>query len=658
MGLAVSVALLPTPEVPPFAKIKERYESSDVDVLDKDGRLLSRVRRDFSSRRLVWKSLDSLPANLSEDLIHSEDKNFHQHRGVDVEALVAATWQRWRYGSSRGGSTISYQLVRLLFPEERGRTFGNRVRQAKLALELDRKWGKGEILEAYLNLAPFRGEARGIEAAAWSEFRLDASHLNASESAWLVSRLRGPNASLEKVAQRACWLRPEACPEVTELQAKLAKGIPQGRRSERALHLSYRASSLARGGRIKTKVDSQLQEFAEKSLQTRLREIEGQNVKDGAVLVLDNASGEVLAYVGSSGPISDAPEVDGVQAVRQVGSTLKPFLYALAIQKNVLEPDSWIDDSPLEITFPSGVYRPRNHDREFRGWVRVRQALGSSLNVPAVKALSMMPLVDFWQLLRDLGFHQLRSPDDYGPALALGVADMSLWDLTNAYRTFANRGVYRPARMPGRPVEELERRVFTEETVSTIEKILLDPENRVLGFGVQGARMTPSFRAAFKTGTSKDMRDNWCLGWTKDYTVGVWIGNFDGASMWDVSGLTGSAPIWLDIVSELHRRSPQDLPEPSLAFREVQGPVRAKRPKILYPRDGLILAKDPDIPERMQKVPFVTDSLGRGDLVWSVNGQFFAQAKDEKMWTPVRGKHRIELSDGKNVFEQIEIIVK
>ena len=396
--------------------------------------------------------------------------------------------------------------------------------------------------------------------------------------------------------------------------------------------------------------------------------IRDRSAHDAAVLVADNASGDVLAYVASSGDLSSARHVDGIQAARQAGSTLKPFLYALALDRHLLTAASLLEDSPLEIATGNGLFRPRDYDEHFRGLVSLRTALAGSLNVPAVRALLLIGPDALTERLRGLGFAGVHRPGDYyGPALALGSADVTLWELVNAYRALANGGVATPLHLRPDDAPPVPARVYSADTAFVVSDVLADRDSRSVTFGLDNPLATP-FWTAVKTGTSKDMRDNWCVGYSRRYTVGVWVGNFSGAPMRDVSGITGAAPIWAEVMSWLHRDLPSDAPAPPPGVRgavttfadAAESPrrewflagtepvpvdaVRAHAPRILAPTDGSVLALDPDIPAPRQRVAFEADSCGNGAR-WLLDGTDAGSAAQLTLWQPVAGFHTLTLVD-------------
>jgi penicillin-binding protein 1C len=385
---------------------------------------------------------------------------------------------------------------------------------------------------------------------------------------------------------------------------------------------------------------------------------------------VDNKTGDVLAYVGASGELSSARHVDGIRARRQAGSALKPFLYGMALDHRLLTPASLLEDAPLEMPVAGGMYRPRNYDERFNGLVTVRTALAASLNVPAVRTLNLVGVETFVEQLRRLGFSGLtESGEFYGPSLALGSADVSLWELVNAYRTLANGGVWSPLRLTLNEAKaHAGRRLYSEQAAFLLSSILADRESRSVTFGLENPLAT-RFWSAVKTGTSKEMRDNWCVGYSQRYTVGVWVGNFSGRPMRHVSGITGAAPVWLDVMAWLHRRAPSQTPNPPAGVLaravdsrgeadaprvewflqgtepETSTPRRAMgRPRIIAPPREALIALDPDIPPSRQRIVFEAHD-GGVPLRWVLDGADLGSATDLLMWEPRPGKHTLLLVD-------------
>ncbi|MDR6154452.1 penicillin-binding protein 1C [Acidovorax delafieldii] len=586
--------------IPTFDEVRADFKPSDTLILSREGGVLQRLRTDATVRRGQWVPLADVSPALRQALVLSEDKRFFEHSGVDWRAASAAAWGNLWNQRTRGASTITMQLAGLLDGDWRqgpgGRTVVQKVGQTVAAQVLDRRWRKDQILEAYLNLVPFRSELVGIDALSRTLFDKAAHGLDDREAAVAAALVRAPNARPALVAQRACGVLRDM-QQRTGIQAarvdcdaldlfttaalqRRAFDASEGVAPHFARYLlRQRDKDSAVPERVTSTLRAPLQRFAMQSLQQHLRELRGRHVEDGAVLVLDNATGAVLAWVGSSGQLSQASEVDGVLALRQPGSTLKPFLYAQAIAERRLTAASLVEDSPAQITTAGGLYIPQNYDRQFRGWVSVRTALAASLNVPAVRTLVMVTPDAFHRQLGAVGMPLRESGDYFGYSLALGSPEVPLLHLTNAYRTLANGGRASPVAVTfvngGRqgslaPADAKPR--FTPaldpRAAFIVGDILSDGNARARTFGTDSVLAT-RFWTAVKTGTSKDMRDNWAVGWSERYTVGVWVGNASGAAMHEVSGTSGAAPIWAAVMGFLHAR------EPSRAPKAPQGLVRA-----------------------------------------------------------------------------------
>ena len=663
--------------VPDFEAVKSGWRSSYAALLDRHGEVLIRQRQDKTAHRLDWTPLNRVSPALVDALIFVEDRDFYRHHGVDWGAFTRASLKYLTGQQTRGASTLSMQTAALLDPSLAWRTGGRPLdrkwRQLRAARALDARWGKERILEAYLNLTQWRGDLQGIDAASQALFGKRPSGLDRAESILLVSLLSSPNMTPAQAAKRACVMIAAGydadCPTVHALADSRLRHRSLGLDDDPAL-LSLASRLLTTAGQdASTTLDRRLQHFAEEALREQLVSLQAQQANGGAVLVLDNRRGEVLAYVGNSGLDADSLWVDSVQAQRQAGSTLKPFLYGLALEQNRLTAATVLEDSPVNIATERGLYVPQNYEHDFKGPVTVRTALSSSLNVPAVRTLQLTGVDGFWQVLRGYGFGLKEDAEFYGSALALGGADITLWELANAYRALANGGVWSPVRLgpgeSGNPVPPATPRL-SPQTAFILANILSDRNARSLTFGYENPLATP-FWTAVKTGTSKDMRDNWCVGFSRHYTVAVWVGNMQGRPMRDVSGVSGAAPVWQAVISRLEQGGEDAGPPPPPVgvvqqtvsfdgvelppvrewFREgtQQGTVQFEADtvaRIVYPVDGTIIALDPDMPVQVQKVMLRTRSGGETLQLW-LNGRWLAQAGEPVAWPPKRGRFRLEL---------------
>jgi len=661
---------------PGFAEFRAAHQVSDFTLLDRHGEPLQTLRLDKTRRALPWVPLQDMSPALLRALLLSEDRRFFEHSGVDWSAVAASAWGNLWNTRTRGASTLTMQLAGLLDEDLArpggGRSLGQKLGQTLLARRLEARWSKAQILEAYLNSVPFRGELVGINALAQTLFGKTPAGLDAQEAALAAALLRAPNSKPALVAQRACAVLGEqglSCAGAEgQLVAALQRrtGMPLG--AQLAPHYARRVLRADGPPAQASSLDARLQRLAVAALKQQLAELSGRNVEDGAVLVLDNASGAVLAWVGSSGgSLSGAAELDFVQARRQPGSTLKPFVYQLALEKRLITAASLLDDSPAQLSTGHGLYLPQNYDREFRGWVSVRAALGNSLNVPAVRVGAMLGADTLFQRLNAWGLGLSESGGYYGDSLALGSPDLSLLALTNAYRALANGGVWGP--VPGKP----QRRVADAASAFIVNDMLADNSARALTFGLDSELATRGF-AAVKTGTSKDMRDNWCLGFTSRYTIGVWVGNAGGEAMHGVSGVSGAAPIWQTLARYLHEGRPSRTPtappgllrqaiefegrrEPAREEWFVKGteqtrllasaPLREQRALgIAHPREGSIFALDPDIPPQAQKIRFE----GQSGL-WLLDGRPLGRGA-RLSWAPWPGRHELSLKDARGQVVQ------
>ena len=670
--------------LPSFKHVRGSFSRSEAILLDRHYQVLHEFRIDPAGRRLQWVELGEISPALTSAVIFAEDKRFSQHQGIDWKAMAGALKSLLSSRYERGASTITMQLASKLLPELQPKTSHHSLRQKckqiQAAWILERSWSKAEILEAYLNLVTFRGELQGIATASKGLFDKKPHGLDSSESVILASLLRSPSASPDQVASRACELSESLslhlnCSALVSTTQK-ALSLPYTIQPEIALapHVAWRLLEPRRGqvrGSLTQMVctlDQKLQRFATESLQQHLLSVQGQNVHDGAILVADNKTGEILAYVGNVGALASARYVDGVQARRQAGSILKPFLYGLAFDKLLVTPASLLDDAPLDIPAANGIYRPENYDKQFHGLVTARTALASSLNIPAVKLLNLTGVDLFVQKLEDFGFERLQSPDFYGPSLALGSADVTLWELVNAYRTLANSGVWSPLRLTFDEEAKFSRRqALSAGSAFILSDILSDRESRSETFHLESPLAT-RFWTAVKTGTSKDMRDNWCVGFSDHYTVGVWAGNFSGQPMWNVSGITGAAPVWTELMTWLHHHlhSKAPVPPPEVVARRIELSglgydrtewflkgtetlmVKAASDqsnfRIVYPTSGTIIALDPEIPEDQQKLFFECQPRGN-KLQWRLDGESAGPAGSLLLWSPQRGQHTLALID-------------
>jgi penicillin-binding protein 1C len=676
------------PPMPSFAEVRSAWQPSEAWLYDRDGELLDSERVNFAARRGAWVPLEQIAAPVPAAIIAAEDRRFRSHDGVDWLAVAAAARARVTGDAARGASTITMQLAAFLAPDlaqpgQRG--WVQKLRQMRAALALGDDWSQDQVMEAYLNLLPLRGEVQGIGAGAGALFGKAPAQLGRRDARLLAALLPNPAASADALARRACRGASAAeCDALTAAAATLTGG-GQALRSDPGLAPHLAARLLVRPGqRVTSTIDAAIQRRAAAALRRQLQALGPARVRDGAVVVLDNASGDMLAYVGGVGLKSTAGAVDGAGARRQAGSTLKPHLFAQVIERGWLTAASILDDSPVQLDTASGLYVPKNYDRSFRGPVSVRAALAGSLNVPAVRALVLGDVQDFRDRLWDLGYHGIVEDGDYyGFSLALGSAEVSLVEQANAFRTLANGGRFTPVRVVKDAKPAAARQVLSAPAAFITSDILADAAARADAFGADSALRLP-FWAAVKTGTSKAMRDNWCIGFSDRFTVAVWVGNLEGDSMRGVSGTAGAAPVWRDVMLALHAGQPGKAPampagvevravtlpgtrEPPRREYFLAGtgqgavaaaPAAARRPRIASPANGSIYAIDPDIPGDRQRLAIRVSGASAGHRLL-LGTRPLGDAEEGADIVPRPGSHLVTLVDpGGRTVDRIRFTVR
>ena len=570
LALVAALAWAATVELPAGA-LQPRAIAS-VRVEDRNGQLLREVlsRADGRAR---WVPLQRISPHLVHATLAGEDQRFYEHGGVDMVAMGRAVGTSLAAGEVvSGGSTVTMQLARLVSGVPR--TLVGKAKQVVLAWRLEDRLTKRQILWHYLNRAPYGNGAFGVEAAARRYLAKPASQLSLAEAALLSALPRSP-AGYNPYRNRARLLKRQRYilslmrqqGRITAAQLRLARAEAIDWRAARrpflAPHFTRRVladRALASATYLRTTLHLPLQRKVETAVRETIARLEAQGVTNAAVLVVDNATGGVLAHVGSAAffDAERSGQVDGAAALRQPGSTMKPFTYAMALERGKTAA-SLLQDLPTHFTTERGDYAPRNYDNTFHGPVRLRVALGSSYNVPAVRVAEYVGVDRLLTCLRALGFASLtQSGRHYGLGLTLGNGEVTLRELVAAYAALARGGellplhtVLRARAVDGRALplpRPAARRVLSRQAAYVITHVLSDPMARLPAFG----RRTPlsvGFPAAVKTGTSKDFRDNWTVGYTPRVTVGVWVGNFDGRSMHNVSGITGAGPLWAEVMS-------------------------------------------------------------------------------------------------------------
>lgn len=549
-------------------------------IVDRHGKILREPVSPQREQRRRWVELEEVSPHLINALVAVEDQRFYSHFGVDPIAVVRAAWSNVRAGEIRSGaSTLTMQVVRLVSPEPR--TFAAKFRQAVGAMRLETELSKDEILTQYINRLPFGHQIEGVALASERFFGKPPSELSIAQAAFLAGLPQSPSGfdpyrRLDRALERQHEVLDRMHEEgfLTESQLRLAREEPiviePPTSNFLAPHFVDHVLRMVpdevrdQAARVETTLDRRLQALSEGVVRAHVARLQDEDVSQAAVVLLDNESGEVLAMVGSVDffDFDGGGQVNGALALRQPGSTLKPFTYAVALERGMTAADV-LADVPTWYATPRGSYAPQNFDLRFHGPVRARVALASSLNVPAVKVLDRIGVGTLLERLRRLGFESLsEAPEHYGLGLTLGGGEVQLLELARAFRVLARGGLWgevtmiRAARRVGgellwQPEKGDERRVFEADIANLVTDMLSDRQARALGFGLHGPLDLP-FDVAVKTGTSSDFRDIWTVGYTTQHTLAVWVGNFDARPMGDVSGVSGAGPIFRDIMLGLY----------------------------------------------------------------------------------------------------------
>jgi penicillin-binding protein 1C len=735
--LCVTVRLLPY--LAPIHATDIRQQQLALEFIDRNSLPLGTLlTRDQDHTSVV--PLNQVSPHFIHAILAAEDGDFYHHGALDIKAAARA-FKDAIYSKQivSGASTITMQLARMLDPVSR--TLSGKLQEIWHSWRLVAGMNKEEIFSAYINRLPMGGNIYGVEAAARTYFSMPANDLNLAQASLLAAIPNNPTyfdplRHYQRLKQRQKYVLNRMVQDgyITRPQAERAYAEEISFQSRQrgiiaAPHFlfwlaSEQVTSFQKQGGIpqvgkdskpiRTTIDRPLQEFVEAQVQQVISNLAVHNVHDAAALVIDNHSGEVLAYVGSPDYFNEAKQGrnDGVQALRQPGSTLKPFLYELALEKNLIRPNTILADVPAHYAIPGAkLYSPTDYSKSFLGPVRVRVALANSLNVPAVRVLEKMGVQTFLDRLHQLGFeHLTQSAEYYGLGLTLGSGEVSLWELARAYVTMARQGE------PTSVVTTFDRTTNAKKSpqFSTspviwqlMTDMLSDRHARATAFGVDSVLSLP-FPAAVKTGTSSNFRDTWTVGFTTDYTVATWVGNFDGDPMRQVSGVMGAAPLWNRIMLHLHEdQEPGSFPPPEgmvqqpicatsglqptpdcssivqeyfyaqdvgnyerqnnftksseydeWLAKQNQSGISSEKLKIVSPRqDDVFLVYPGD--ETRQRLEFKLAGTTAAPVEWWLNGQKLAtNSSDSVFWTLRPGRWTLEAKNGEmsgKVSFQVEL---
>lgn len=707
------------PDLPDIDRLQDGLKRPSARIFDRNGELLYEILPPEQGRNTPV-ALSAIPQHCRDAVIATEDAHFYAHVGVDLAGVARALWINLRGGDVlAGGSTITQQAARMVFLDATDRSLKRKLQEMLLAVRLETAYTKDEVLALYLNQAYFGNLAYGIEAAARAYFAKPAAELSLAECALLAGLLQSParydplrylevarerqGVVLRLLFERGAIDAAEAARALDEplafASAPFPIQAPHFVMMVRAqLERDYPDRLYRDGLDVYTTLDLDAQRLAERVVRQQLGFLNDTTRPDrapaeadsAAVVMLDPRTGDLLALLGSpdyfDARISGA--VNAALALRQPGSTLKPFTFAAAM--NPARPEPWtagtaVNDVATAFTTRKGeLYVPNNFGGAEHGWVTVREALASSYNIPAVAALESIGVPELVHLAAQAGMESLLTNPDLDLAVTLGGGEVRLLDLTQGYAVFANGGyrvepvsITRVQVRDGetlftRPTPALTTRLLDERVAWLITDILSDERARAGAFGL-GSPLNLGRPAAAKTGTTTDTRDNWVVGYTPSLVVGVWVGNPDNRPMVGATGLTGAGPIWHHVMRQALTGTPPEpfvrpdglvqveicattglLPTPDCPQRRVEwfiegtqptdthAPRLARQPSVQVktPYPGVVYQLSPALPPETQRVAFEAEAPAGARIRYWLNGALVGEGA-RVWWTLAVGEHRL-----------------
>lgn len=577
--IAVAIRCWPKPS------LAQQIPSSQA-FMAENGELL-RLTLASDEQYRVWTPLEDISPQLPKAVLLYEDRWFYWHFGINPQAITRAALRTYSGGQQQGGSTISMQLARLLY-ELNTKSPGGKLQQMALAVWLELRYSKHDILEAYLNLAPYGSNVQGAGAASLIYFGKTAKQLSISEALTLAVIPQQPNqragtralqASINAPKERLLnrWLKYYP---LDETQTRLAH-LPV--RFHRIQDLPFRASHFVdmllqepinqkqgQQAQIHTGLNLGLQSLLERQTRLYLQEVGSRGIKNAAALLIDPKTMQVKAWLGSADYFNRDidGQVNGVLAKRSPGSTLKPFIYALAMDQGILHPSSILKDAPTDF----GPYTPENFDNQFRGPITAENALIHSRNIPAVWTASQLRAPNLYRFLGMAGVSQLQSESHYGLALVLGGGEVTMEELTGLYAMLANGGKLKPIQYIKPAINQPKNHAHPErQTVEGSGTQLVSPEASFITLDMLQHNPRPGedsynpqspWPIAWKTGTSWGFRDAWSVGIVGPYVLAVWIGNFDSRGNPAFVGIDAAAPLFFRIADGLYLHKPTHISTP------------------------------------------------------------------------------------------------
>lgn len=670
--------------------------SNSTRIYDRNGVLLYETLSPEAGRT-QYVALSNISKHLINATIAAEDASFYSNSGVDVAATIRAIFQNIESGKVvSGASTITQQLVHNVLGMNRSRTVFEKMKEALLAVRVSKKYSKDKILELYLNKVYYGNLNYGISSAAYSYFGKHPRDLDSAESAFLAGLPQAPNRfdpfkyrnrALERKNAVLTRMQQEGFINQEEFAGAREQELifePKSVtiRAPHFVHMvieeledHFGSTYAMQGLHVKTTIDVNLNDTLTEIVRKQIGLIRHKNVTNGAIVVLEPQTGAIRSLVGSLDYFDTDIEgrINMATALRQPGSAIKPITYAVAFEKGWHGATELRDEPVRFFTADGQPYYPKNYDFEYHGLVTVREALANSYNIPAVHAIEFAGVSDVLQKARSMGISTLNeSPDHYGLALTLGDGEIKLLDLTKVYAALAAGGIKHDAYSITEIKDENDTVLFTqaaipgthvigEDIAFMVSDILSDNDARISQFGIN-SMLELDRPAAVKTGTTRNFKDNWTLGYTPDFVVGVWVGNTNNEPMHNVSGVMGAGPIWHEAMKEVHRglqaaefRPPLSVEQKifddtiewvsrKISYESLENSMQAKDPdfRIIKPFDGDVFAYQSDVNPEIQQIKFEAAPEAFGEKIeWFINGQKIAEG-GAFFWKIVIGEHTIK----------------
>lgn len=626
------------------------------------------------------KYLDRIPPKFKKLLIKKEDKFFYYHFGFNPISTFQAIFGKLGIGERKGSSTITQQLVKILLGKEFERNLKNKIMELFYAFSLEIHLSKEEILRMYANSIYLGNQAQGIAEASYLYFGLPPDLLDEGQILQLLTTISNPkerNPAKPENKKMASILAKRFKMEKEKLIFENFEKVRENMKKYSHFDESFfeikdflNFKKLPQNTQLT--IDSYFTQRIRKILKTNIDFLDSKNVHHGAIIVIKLPENEVLTLVGSPHPKSlrEGDQINMLRKERAVGSTIKPFIYLKAFEKG-LRPYTLVEDREYKyITALGFPLYPKNFDFKYRGKISLYYALSNSLNVPAVKVLEFVGLENFYSFLqKDLSFKPLQNLENYQLGISLGALEMNLFDLARYFTIFPNEGVLRELKILKNDIHGFEKQISKPKYVQLINKILSDRKTGIEQFGLVSDLNLFQKNYALKTGTSRDFRDSWVIGYTPDFLVGVWLGNADNSPMEEVSGQVGAGKIWSEVMqllfnSEYNRNTPFNFnlieefysTEGKIEFG-LRGDDYLKLKNLLVEKDHSLIL-NPHHGDVFLLEPQTQIFLKAKEKVkWVINGSLIGEGKT-KIFVPQKGGiYEIEALSFQEKKEKIEIFV-